>query len=412
MGQENAARGVIEKDDLIMDIHMHSRFSRATSSSMDLRAIANGAKIKGVALLGTGDCLHPKWLAELHENLIESGSEIYEYQGIKFVISGEVNTVFSDRNGANHRIHQLLLVPSLNTAEELARKLRKYGDLSLDGRPTLNIDAANFVEEVLSVDEDIEIIPAHVWTPWFALFGSNSGFDSVEECYADKSNRIHSLETGLSSDPEMNWMISKLDKYNLLSNSDAHSHYPWRIGREVNVLSLKEVSYKSILSALRQGAGLKMTLEVPPEFGKYHWTGHRECKVSMPPSEALKLSNKCPVCGKKMTIGVEQRVYQLADREKGYVPPDKPGFIRVLPLYEILELVGKSSGYKTRKVAEMYDTLIKRYTNEYNILLNVPLTELDKMNRMLSNVLRSMRQNELKIKPGFDGVYGEISIQS
>jgi len=256
------------------------------------------------------------------------------------------------------------------------------------------------------------VIPAHIWTPWFALFGSNSGFDSLEECYADKSNKIHSLETGLSSDPEMNWMISGLDKYNLLSNSDAHSHHPWRIGREVNVLSLSEVSYKSVLSAFRRGLGLKMTLEVPPEFGKYHWTGHRECNVSMPPSEALKLANKCPVCGRRMTVGVEQRVYELADRKKGYVPPNKPGFIKVLPLYEILEFIGKSSGHKPRKISELYDVLIKKYNNEYNILLNLPIKELDRIDRTLSKILDSLRRNSLKIKPGFDGVYGEIDVSA
>jgi uncharacterized protein (TIGR00375 family) len=410
--QEHKATGLIVENDIITDIHMHSKFSRATSSQMNLRAVADSAKIKGVSLLGTGDCLHPKWLAELRENLVETGSEIYEYQGTSFIISGEVNTVFSDSNGISHRIHQLLLVPSLSTAEGLAQKLGRYGDLSIDGRPTLNIDAANFVEEVLGVDEDIEVIPAHIWTPWFALFGSNSGFDSLEECYADKSNKIHSLETGLSSDPEMNWMISGLDKYNLLSNSDAHSHHPWRIGREVNVLSLSEVSYKSVLSAFRRGLGLKMTLEVPPEFGKYHWTGHRECNVSMPPSEALKLANKCPVCGRRMTVGVEQRVYELADRKKGYVPPNKPGFIKVLPLYEILEFIGKSSGHKPRKISELYDVLIKKYNNEYNILLNLPIKELDRIDRTLSKILDSLRRNSLKIKPGFDGVYGEIDVSA
>ncbi|MEM3795031.1 MAG: endonuclease Q family protein, partial [Thermoprotei archaeon] len=241
-------------------------------------------------------------------------------------------------------------------------------------------------------------------------FGSNSGFNTVEECYAERSDRIHSLETGLSSDPEMNWMISRLDRFNLLSNSDAHSHHPWRLGREANVFALGEADYKHLLRVLVRGEGLKLTLEVPPEFGKYHWTGHRTCGVSMPPEEALKRGNMCPVCGRKMTIGVEQRVYELADRKRGVRPNGKPPFIRILPLHELIMATTSSNTYTSKTVREIYQALIAKYDNEYTVLLDAPISGLQSLNPRLARLIGDMRNNNLKVEPGYDGVYGRLVI--
>ena len=404
---EMKEKRLLEKDDLIADLHLHSKYSGATSKSMDLKSIAQAAKIKGLNLIGTGDCLHAKWLSELKTTLKPSDGEFYEYNGILFVVSGEVNTIFSDE-GKLHKIHNLIIVPSLEKADEMSKKLAKYGDLLSDGRPTLYMSAAELVEEATSIDNDIEIIPAHIWTPWFSLFGANSGFDSVEECFKDKSSKIHSLETGLSSDPEMNWMISRLDRFNLLSNSDAHSHHLWRIGREANVLRVMQPTFKMLIKALRTGEGIKLTLEVPPEFGKYHWSGHRNCKVALSPEEAMKASNICPKCGKKLTIGVEQRVYMLADRKKGFIPPNKPPFVKVLPLQEILKFILGSNSYTSKNVMRIYDSLIERYGNEYEVLLNAPINEIKSFNKELALIIEQLRQNKVKIKPGYDGVYGEL----
>jgi uncharacterized protein (TIGR00375 family) len=398
----------IQEGDYIVDLHLHSRYSRATSEFMDLPGIARNSKIKGLSLIGSGDALHPAWLKELKELLRPAGGEFYEYQGLLVVPTAEVSTVFEDQLGKTHKIHQLLVFPDLSVAEGASERLGKYGDLNLDGRPTLTIDPPTLMDELYGAGNDIEIIPAHIWTPWFSLFGSNSGFNNLKECYRERSDRIHSLETGLSSDPEMNWMISSLDKYNLLSNSDAHSHHPWRLGREANVFTLREPGYKQLLSVLRGGDGLKMTLEVPPEFGKYHWTGHRTCGVSMPPEEALKRKNICPVCGRTMTIGVEQRVYELADRPRGFKPNSKPSFIRVLPLHELIMFSIGSTAYGSKKVQAIYRGLTAKFGNEYKVLLDASLHEIEAFDPTLAGLIGDMRSNNLKVEPGYDGVYGRL----
>ncbi|MEM0321412.1 MAG: endonuclease Q family protein [Thermoprotei archaeon] len=405
-----ARGGIIGRDDYIVDLHIHSRYSRATSGFMNLQGITRNSKLKGLRLIGSGDAFHPTWLRELKDSLKPAGGELYEYEGILIVPTAEVSTVFADEGGLTHKIHHLLVFPTISTAEALAEKLGRFGDLSSDGRPTLNVDAQTLVDDAQSVDSDIEVIPAHVWTPWFSLFGSNSGFNTVEECYAERSDRIHSLETGLSSDPEMNWMISRLDRFNLLSNSDAHSHHPWRLGREANVFALGEADYKHLLRVLVRGEGLKLTLEVPPEFGKYHWTGHRTCGVSMPPEEALKRGNMCPVCGRKMTIGVEQRVYELADRKRGVRPNGKPPFIRILPLHELIMATTSSNTYTSKTVREIYQALIAKYDNEYTVLLDAPISGLQSLNPRLARLIGDMRNNNLKVEPGYDGVYGRLVI--
>ena len=407
-GYAEQGGGFIQEDDYIVDLHLHSRYSRATSEFMNLQGITRNSKLKGLRLIGSGDALHHAWLKELKASLKHVGGELYEYEDVLVVPTAEVSTVFSDDAGVTHKVHHLLVFPAISSAEALAEKLGRYGDLASDGRPTLNVDPPTLVDEVQSVDPHIEVIPAHVWTPWFSLFGSNSGFNSVEECYADRSDLIHSLETGLSSDPEMNWMISRLDRFNLLSNSDAHSHHPWRLGREANVFTLKQADYEHLLDVLVRGEGLKLTLEVPPEFGKYHWTGHRSCGVSMPPEEALKRGNVCPVCGRRMTVGVEQRVYELADRPRGSKPNGKPPFIRVLPLHELIMATTSSNTYTSKRVRDIYQVLTAKYGNEYRVLLDAPISELEAFNPQLARLIKDMRSNRLRVEPGYDGVYGKL----
>lgn len=398
------AEKLIGDEDYIVDLHVHSRYSRATSRNMTLKAIAAGSRIKGLSIVGTGDALHPVWLRELRSNLRRS-EDLFEYEGVKFVLTAEVNTVFEREK--RHRIHSILIFPSISKAEEISEKLSVYGDLSQDGRPTLSIDPVELLDILFTADDSLELIPAHIWTPWFSVFGATSGFDSLKECFGERVSRVHSLETGLSSDPEMNWMISSLDRMNLLSNSDAHSHHPWRLGREANVFTLSHPGYEQILDAVRSGSGLKMTLEVPPEFGKYHWSGHRNCNVSLPPEEAIRMSNLCPVCGRKLTVGVEQRVYQLADRRKGFKPEGKPGFVRTLPLHEILMTASGTTSYGS--VVSDHEALIKRYGSEYQVLLNAPINELLVINRRAAELIWLLRTNRLKVRPGYDGIYGTIA---
>jgi len=312
---------------VIADLHIHSKYSRATSQKMNINEITRFAEMKGLNLIGTGDFTHPKWLSELKSSLVEDGDTgVYKPvnapgSAVRFMITGEVSTIFS-WEGRTKKVHHLILTPNIETAEQINERLSRFGDLSADGRPTLEMTAAELVEEVMEVSTMNEVIPAHVWTPWFSVFGAFSGFDSIEDCYEDMSGHIHALETGLSSDPPMNWRLSRLDRYTLVSNSDSHSPYPWRMGREANVFELPRLTYGEVLDAVRRKDPERFlfTIETDPAYGKYHWTGHRKCGVSLPPAEAIKLGNRCPVCGRPLTKGVEQRVEELADRPYGFKP--------------------------------------------------------------------------------------------
>ena len=268
---------------------------------MNIDGIARFAETKGLTVVGTGDFTHPKWLKELQADLDEMPSAglfrpAKTHSQTCFMITGEVSTIFISE-GQTKKIHHLILTPSLETAMQINDRLTRYGDLSLDGRPTLEMTAAHLVEEVMAVSPWNEVIPAHVWTPWFSLFGAFSGFDRIEDCYQDMTKNIHALETGLSSDPPMNWRLSALDQYTLVSNSDSHSYWPWRIGREANVFNLDTLTYSKVIDAVRSKdtERIELTIETNPAYGKYHWTGHRNCGVSLPPHEAIKFSNLCPV---------------------------------------------------------------------------------------------------------------------
>jgi uncharacterized protein (TIGR00375 family) len=392
---------------LFADLHIHSRFSRATSRELDIPNLEKYGRIKGLGLIGTGDFTHPEWLQELKRVLHEDGSGILKTaSGFNFVLSAEISNIYS-QGGKVRKIHNVLLAPDFETVEQVNEYLEKLGNIKSDGRPIFGkITCEELVEELKGISEEIEIIPAHVWTPWFSLFGSMSGFDSVEECFGDQSRHIYALETGLSSDPPMNWRLSQLDRYTLVSNSDSHSFWPWRIGRECNVLDI-DLNYKNLINAIRTTKGFVETLEVDPSYGKYHFDGHRDCSVCMDPTDAKKHGDKCPKCGRKLTIGVLHRVEELADRPEGYVPKDKPGYRHIMPLSELIALsVGVQQLY-SKKVFGAYQELTGKFGSEFEVLLNVPEEELKKaVDEKLAVLIMRNREGKIDVKPGYDGVYG------
>ena len=399
------------------DLHIHSRFSRATSKKITPSEIARFAKIKGIDVVGTGDFTHPQWLAEMRESLVKiNDAGLFKLAespvSPRFMLTGEVCTV-TDPAGASKQIHHVILTRGFDEATQINERLSSHGDLALDGRPLLRMSAPQLVEEVMSVSRDNELIPAHVWTPWFSLFGDRSGYDRIEDCYQEMTKHIHALETGLSSDPPMNWRLSELDRFTLVSNSDCHSCWPWRIGREANVFELKEVTYREILDTLRKKdpKRLKYTIETNPAYGKYHWTGHRNCGVRMPPEEAAKSKTQCPVCRRKMTKGVEQRVQELSDRPHGFKPKAASGFIHLLPLSEIIASVLEASSPAVQSVWNEYNRLVSHFGNEYAVVIDASPEDLAKVAEanIVDAVLR-VRAGKAHVIPGYDGVYGELNL--
>jgi uncharacterized protein (TIGR00375 family) len=381
---------------------------------MCVEEIARFARIKGLNLVGTGDFTHPKWLRELQETLTqESDNGLYKTaknpeSPVSFMITTEVSTIFSFKNDVK-KIHHVILTPSIETAVQINERLAKYGDLAVDGRPTLNMSAPQLVEEVMEVSWENMVFPAHAWTPWFSIFGAFSGFDSVEDCYQDMAKHIYALETGLSSDPPMNWRLSKLDKFALVSNSDSHSFWPWRMGREANVFELERLSYREIVDAVRKKdkEKFKFTVETDPAYGKYHWTGHRNCHVSFSPKEAIKLGNICPVCRKKLTKGVEQRVEELADRPAGFKPENAIGYMHLLPLSEIIATVLGVDSPSTQQVWNIYNKLVEKFGDEYTVLIETSKETLSGVvNGRIAEAIVKVRENKIKVIPGYDGVYG------
>jgi uncharacterized protein (TIGR00375 family) len=401
---------------VIADLHIHSRYSRATSERMSVSEIARFAKIKGLNVVGTGDFTHPKWLEELEETLVqESDTSLYKVaqdprSSIFFMLTTEVSTIFTFENVVR-KVHHVILTPNIETARQINDRLSKYGDLASDGRPTLAIDAPTLVEQVMEVSSKNMVFPSHAWTPWFSIFGAFSGFDHVEDCYQDMTKHIYALETGLSSDPPMNWRLESLDRFALVSNSDSHSFWPWRIGREANVFDLEKPSYHEILDAIRQKdkARFKFTIETDPAYGKYHWTGHRNCKTSFSARDATKLSNICPVCRRKLTKGVEQRVDELADRPEGFMPKNAIGFVRLLPLSEIIAAVLGVESPSVQKVWITYNSLIERFGDEYTVLIDASKDALGAViDEQVADAIVRVRQGQVKVVPGYDGVYGRL----
>ena len=391
---------------IIADLHLHSRFSRATSKNLNIENLEKYARIKGINLLGTGDITHPEWIKELKKELTEDGSGILKSKsGFDFVLQGEISNIYT-QDGKGRRIHNIILAKSFDVVDQIQEALLKKGRLDYDGRPIFGFSCVELVEMLKQIDEKIEIIPAHAWTPWFSLFGSMSGFDSVKECFKDQTKHIYAIETGLSSDPSMNWRLSQLDKYTLISNSDAHSFWPWRIGREVNIFDI-ELKYDELLGAIRKKKGFLETIEVNPNYGKYHLDGHRACDVCFEPKESLKNKNICPKCKKSLTIGVLHRVEELADREDNFKPKNAIPFKSLIPLSEILaELLGSSIA--TQKTWKEYNNLLSNFESEFDILLNAQLEELKKYtSETIAKTIIKNRTGEIEIKPGYDGVYGQ-----
>lgn len=394
--------------EFIADFHIHSKYSRATSKNMDVIHIAEWAKLKGATLMGSGDFTHHLWLEELKHSLEELGNGLYKYQGVHFILTAEISSIYS-KNNKCYRIHNLIFSPSFKTTDKINTALSKVGNLASDGRPILGLDAAELARIVFDIDENCIIVPAHIWTPWFSVFGSMSGFDRIEDCFEDQTPKIFALETGLSSDPGMNWRLSKLDKFTLISNSDAHS--PQKIGREANVFNC-ELDYKAIREALKTKDKERFlyTIEFFPEEGKYHFDGHRLCGVNFSPEETKKHNGKCPKCGKPVTVGVMSRVDVLADRMQGYVPTNSIPFKNLIPLDEI---IADAKGIAKTSVAveREYRNAIAKFGTEFDILLRATGEELRKnlSPKVAEGVLR-VRQGKVKLIPGFDGEYGKISI--
>lgn len=389
---------------VIADLHIHGRFSRATSKQIDIDNLEKYARIKGVELLGTGDFTHPEWIKELKRDLAEDNLGILRTKNnFPFILQTEISLIYT-QDGKGRRVHNLVLAPSFDVVDQITEYLKKYGRVDYDGRPIFKIPCDEFVYELKKISNDIEVIPAHIWTPWFSMFGSMSGFDSVKDCFRDQTKNIFALETGLSSDPAMNWRLSQLDKYTLVSNSDMHSFWPWRIGREANIIEVKELSYRNLINSIKDKK--VTTIEVDPSYGKYHYDGHRKCNVCMKPSDAIKNENMCPKCKRKLTIGVLHRVEELADREEGYKPKEAQEFKTLIPLSEIIaSLIG--SPVASTKVWKEFNNLISAFGSEFNVLLRIKKKDLAKIvSEDLAESIIKNRTGKIEIIPGYDGEYG------
>ncbi|MBC7220550.1 DNA helicase UvrD [Candidatus Bipolaricaulota bacterium] len=394
---------------VIADLHLHSRHSRATSSDMDLPGLAQWAKRKGIDLLGTGDFTHPEWYHHLTRHLLPVGEGLYAYDGVRFLFTAEIAAIWS-HDGRVRRVHFLILAPNAESAARINGELARIGNLVADGRPMLGVSGECLVESVLGACPEAALIPAHAWTPWYSIFGAQSGFDSLDEALGPAARHVFAIETGLSSDPPMNWRVSALDRVALVSFSDAHS--PPRLGREATAFDLPEISYRSLLSAIRDRDRERFlfTIEFFPEEGKYHFDGHRACGVSLAPAETRTHHGRCPVCGRPVTVGVLHRVEELADRPLGHRPPTAIPYCSLVPLAEILAQA-LDQGVNTKGVEAEYDRLVHRFGSEFRILLDLPEEELRRgVPPRVAEAIAKVRAGELEIEPGYDGQYGTIHI--
>ncbi|OGV89804.1 hypothetical protein A2Z41_03430 [Microgenomates group bacterium RBG_19FT_COMBO_39_10] len=399
--------------ELIADLHFHSRYSRAVSQKMIIPEMAKWAKKKGIGLVTTADFTHPLWVRELRENLIEVNEGIYRYKDeprdVLFLLTTEISSIYSQK-GKGHRIHNLIFAPNLKVVEKINQQLQGYGvRLLSDGRPITGLSSIELCDLVFSVSQDCLVIPAHIWTPWFSLYGSRSGFDSLKECFGQFTDRIYAVETGLSSNPAMNWRIEELDSLSIVSFSDAHSLQ--KLGREATVFKIanQNFSYQDIKKAIEKQE-IAYTIEFYPEEGKYHYTGHRNCQIKQSPEETKKVGWTCPVCGKPLTIGVMHRVEKLATRPINYQPPDRPPYKMLVPLMEILSEALKS-GVSSQKVETEYNRLIERFESEFNVLLKIDPLEIAKVSgEKITQGIKKVREGDIVVDPGYDGVFGTVKI--
>jgi len=394
----------MKEDFIIADLHLHSKYARATSKDISLVNLVKYARIKGLGLLGTGDFQHPVWFKELDK--LEEVEGIVYFDGFPFVWQTEISLMYT-KLGKGRRIHYLILAPNKEVVKQITAFLASKGRLDYDGRPIFGFQSVELVEEMNKISNKIEVIPAHCMTPWFGFFGSKSGYDSLKDAFEDKVNKIHAIESGMSADPEMLWRLDA--GKNIISFSDMHSFWPWRIGRESTIFNLpksKQLTYDLILKQIRENTFVA-TIETEPAYGRYHWDGHRNCNFSCSFEETKKLNGICPVCKKPLTIGVDYRIEELAKHPKGYKSENAKPFYRLLPLHEIVSLAF-GTGMQTGKVWGVYNNLIKDFENEFNILLNVSKEDLirAKVNDKLIELILKNRDGKIKIKPGFDGEYG------
>jgi uncharacterized protein (TIGR00375 family) len=409
----------------IADLHIHSHYSRSTSKEMNLESLYRWAQIKGVNVLGTGDFTHPAWFKEMQEKLVEHHGGFYQlkpkiarelqrevpescHSPVYFVPSAEISCIYS-RNNQTRKIHNVILAPDFQTVEKINRDLDRIGNLKSDGRPILGLDAADLLDIALNACEDVVFIPAHAWTPHFSVLGAFSKFSSIEECYGHLSKHIFAVETGLSSDPPMNWRLSSLDRFTLVSNSDAHS--PAKLAREANLFNT-DLTYAAMRNAIKQGNGrtFQGTLEFFPEEGKYHYDGHRTCHRRMTPQENREADFRCPDCGRKTTVGVLSRIEELADRKKGGRHKKALHYEHLIPLQEVIaEVLGV--GVNSKKVIKEYMDMITHFGNELYILRKIPIKKLEgAVAERVVEGIRRVRINEVSIAPGYDGEYGTVKI--
>ncbi|MEM3091960.1 MAG: endonuclease Q family protein [Candidatus Pacearchaeota archaeon] len=396
---------------IIADLQIHSKYARATSKDISIENLEKYARIKGLNLLGVGDFQHPLRRKEIDEKLTEDSEGIlWTKTEFPFLWQTEVSLMFF-QGGKRRAVHLLVFAPNKIVADKIVSYLGSKGRLDYDGRPIFGISCRDFVKNLKEIDDKIEIIPAHAFTPWFGLYGSQSGFDSLKECFQDQIEKIYAIESGMSADPKMIWRLK--ERTNIVSFSDAHSFWPWRLGREATIFEIKKISYDEIIKAIRTGVGLQSTIETPPEYGKYHWDGHRNCNFSCSPEETKKLKGICPICKKELTIGVDYRIEQLAKEKKGYVPKDAKPYYSLIPLHELISFSLKSP-LTSKKTWEIYNLLIKEFDNEFNILLNVKKEKLISFlqkNEDIAELIILNREKKLTVKPGYDGIYGEIILR-
>ncbi len=400
------------------DLHLHSKYSRACSRNLDLENLIYFAKLKGINLLATGDITHPLWFKEIFSKLEEADEGIYKLkksnEQIFFVLGGEISSIFS-RNNKVYRIHYIVILPNFNLVEKLNKKLALYSNLASDGRPNIGLDVIDFMKILFDIYDKAIFIPAHIWTPWYSLYGSMSGFNSIFDAFANFTKYVTAVETGLSSDPNMNWRLSELDNFSIVSFSDAHSPSPHRLGREITVFELDQLSYDNLYRAMKKPDDqnkIALTVEFFPEEGKYHYDGHRLCNIRFSPSESKQNNYLCPECKRKLTIGVMSRVEELADRPDNFLDPKRPQFIKTTPLLEIIaQIVNANVGSK--KVFDLYCKVIEEIGTEINILLGYHDEEKMKNKYPEINLaLSKIKKGDIILEAGYDGVYGKVIINT
>mgnify|MGYP001602779926 CR=1 FL=1 len=424
--------------EIIADLHLHSKYSRAVSQSMTLPVMAQFARQKGLNLLTTGDWTHPMWMREIKSNLEEVNDGIYGLKindkrlkinenDLKFILSVEISSIYS-QGGKARRIHSLLFAPSIEVAEKMNAELVKRGcNIHSDGRPIVGLTPRNLLEILMGIDERCFLIPCHAWTPWFSLYGSMSGFDNIDECFGDYSKYIYGIETGLSSDPAMNWRIDELKNRSIISCSDSHS--PMKMGRESTVFELEKLTFDNLKKAIMRSSPkdkIAYTIEFYPEEGKYHYTGHRNCKVVYSPEDTKKKGTKCPVCGRGLTVGVMERVEALASSPekiltqtgksgvKWITDPSRnhPPFAKLVPLNEVIAESMQTSAASV-KVRPIFDLLTDKFGSEFEVLLKTPIDEIEKAGgEDLAQAILKVRNGNIFISPGYDGEYGIVKIES